>query len=197
MSLFNQTNVTNFILEVADNGLTEAFKLNCQSVMLPGIHIPPSDVPGGTQGIHRAKLPGSTVEFDPLVATFLVDRSLSGWLDVYKWMLSLNNYITHESKAWHSSGQPPAVTVHILNNTKTEIVMSIHYYGAWPSDMSELEFNYREDSDPAVPCTISFNYKSFAVEIDGTIVSGRPQLNQAAQGKLEGRLSMHPSMRNQ
>lgn len=192
--LFNQTNVTNFILEVSDNGLTEAFKLNCQAVTLPGIHIPVTDSPGGTQGINRAKLPGSTIDFDALIVNFLVDRELSGWVEIYKWMLSLNNYKTHESKAWHHSGQPDAVTVHVLDNTKTKIVMSIHYYGAWPSDLSEIEFNYREDSDPAVPCTATFNFKSFAVEIDGNIVLGRPQINEAGQGRLAGR-SMHPSMR--
>ncbi|QEA10637.1 tail tube [Enterobacter phage vB_EhoM-IME523] len=194
--LFNQTNVTNFILEVSDNGLTESFKLNCQAATLPGIHIPVGDLPGGTQGISRAKLPGSTIEFDPLMVNFLVDRELSGWLEIYKWMLSLNNYMTHESEAWHASGQPSAVTVHILDNSKQNIVMSIHYYGAWPSDLSEIEFNYREDSDPAVPCMATFNFKSFAVEIDGNIVLGRPQIDDAGQGRLEGRkMAMHPSMR--
>lgn len=195
MSLNNQTNVTNFILEVSDSGLTETFKLNCQAVTLPGIHIPMDDLPGSTQGIHRMKRPGSTIEFDPLIVQFLCDRELNGWLDIYKWMLSLNNYTTHESKGWHPKGQPEAVTVHILDNTKTKIVMSIHYYGAFPSDLSEIEFNYREDSDPAVPVTATFGYKSFEVEIDGIIVQGRPQIDSAAQGRVEGRMSMHPSMR--
>ncbi|BAQ22814.1 tail completion and sheath stabilizer protein [Edwardsiella phage PEi20] len=195
MSLYNQTNVTNFILEVSDAGLTETFKLNCQSVNLPGITIPISDNPGGTQGISRGMTPASTIEFDPMIVTFLVDRELNGWLEIYKWMLSINNYVTHESKAWHPKGRPEAVTIHILDNTKTKIVVSIHYYGAFPTNMSEVEFNYREDSDPAVPCTVSFGYKSFAVEIDGIIVQGRPQIDSAAQGKVESRMSMHPSMR--
>lgn len=193
--LYNQTNVTNFIMEVSDNGLTETFKMNCQGVTLPGIHIPMDDLPGSTQGIHRAKRPGSTIEFDPLIVTFLVDRELSGWLEIYKWMLSLNNYETHESKAWHPKGQPEALTIHILDNTKTRIVMSVHYYSPFPSDLSEIEFNYREDSDPAVPCTATFGYKSFAVEIDGIIVQGRPQINEAGQSRVEGRMSLHPSMR--
>lgn len=197
MSLYNQTNVTNFILEVSDSGLTETFKLNCQTVNLPGMTIPISETPGGTQGINRAMRPGSTIEFDPMMVTFLVDRELNGWLEIYKWMLSLNNYITHESKGWHPKGQPEAVTIHILDNTKTKIILSVHYYGAFPTNMSEVEFTYREDSDPAVPCTVSFGYKSFAVEIDGIIVQGRPQIDAAAQGRSEAKMSMHPSMRNQ
>lgn len=192
MSLFNQSNLTNFILEVSDNGLTEAFKLNVQGVIIPAVRIAPSDVPGSTQGISRAKLPGSTIEFDPLMVNILVDEELKAWLGIYKWMLSLNNYITHESKAWHPQGQPEAVTVHILDNTKTDIVMSIHYYGCWPSDLGELEYLYTEDSDPKLGCMVTFQFKSFAVEIDGKIVSGRPQINEAS----ESRISMHPSMRN-
>lgn len=192
--LFNQTNTTNFILEVSDAGMTQAFKLNVQDVTLPGIHIPISDVPGSTQGIHRAKLPGSTVEFDPLVVNFLVDRELKSWLDVYKWMLSLNNYVTHDSEAWHPKGLPEAITLHILDNNKQKIVMSIHYYGGWPSDLSEIQYSYKEDSDPAIIATATFNFKSFAVEIDGTIVTGRPQIDSYAEQRV-ARMSMHPSMR--
>lgn len=194
--LFNQTNTTNFILEVSDSGLTESFKFNVQAATLPGVHIPVDDLPGSTQGIHRAKLPGSTFEFDPLIVNFLLDRELQSWVQIYKWMLSLNNYITHESKAWHPKGQPDAVTLHILNNSKDKIVMSIHYYGAWPSDLSEIEYSYKEDSDPAIQATATFNFKSFAIEIDGIIVSGRPQIDSAAQTRLDNRrMSVHPSMR--
>lgn len=193
MSLFNQSNITNFILEVSDNGLTEAFKLNAQSVIIPAVRITPSDVPGSTQGIHRAQLPGSSISFDPLIVNILVDENLQGWLGIYKWMLSLNNYVTHDSKAWHPRGTPKAVTVHILDNSKTKIVMSIHYYDAWPSDLGELEYNLTEDGDPKISCMVTLPFKSFAVEIDGTIVEGRPQLDNVPQG---GRVSMHPSMRN-
>lgn len=192
--LFNQTNTTNFILEVSDSGLTKAFKFNVQAVTLPGVHIPVDDVPGSTQGIHRAKIPGSTIEFDPLIVNFLVDRELQSWVQIYKWMLSLNNNVTHESKAWHPKGQPEAITLHILDNSKEEIVMSIHYYGAWPSDLSEIEYSYKEDTDPAIQATATFNFKSFAIEIDGIIVSGRPQIDTQAQAQLSGRM-MHPSMR--
>lgn len=195
MSLYNQTNTTNFVLEIADAGLTEAFKMNVQMALIPGIHIPPSNLPSGTQGIGRANLPGSTIEFDPLVVRFLVDRELSSWLEIYKWMLTLNNYSTHKSTAWLPKGQPEAVTLHILNNKKTDIVMSIHYYGAWPSDLTEVEFNYAEDGDPAITSTATFQYKYFEVEIDGKIVQGRPQVDAAALGNIESKLSMHPSMR--
>lgn len=193
--LYNQTNTTNFILEVSDAGLTESFKFNVQAVTLPGVHIPPSNVPGGTQGINRASLPGSTMEFDPLIVNFLCDRDLKSWLSIYKWMLSLNNYVTHESKAWHPKGQPEAISLHILDNNRQDIVMTIHYYGAWPSDLSEIEYSYKEDSDPALQATATFNFKSFAVEIDGIIVEGRPQIDSAAQTRISKIGAMHPSMR--
>lgn len=195
--LYNQTNTTNFILEVSDSNLTQTFKLNVQDVTLPGVHIPVTDVPGGTQGINRSSLPGSTIEFDPLIVNFLCDKDLRAWLDIYKWMLSLNNYITHESKAWHPKGRPEAVTLHILDNNKDKIVMSIHYYGAWPSDLSEIQYSYKEDSDPAINATATFNFKYFAVEIDGIIIEGRPQIdsNAAMQQEIRSK-SMHPSMRN-
>lgn len=191
--LFNQTNTTNFVFEINDGGMTEPFTLNGQGVTFPGVHIPVDDLPAGTQGIARAKRPGSTIEFDPLIVRFLVDKDLKSWLGMYQWMLSLNNYITHESKAWHPYGQPELGTLHILNNDKTEIVMSVHFYGLWPSDLSEIEYSITEEQDIAMVCTATIPFKYMQIEIDGKIVSGRPQVNEAALSAANMR--MHPSMR--
>ncbi|ULA52663.1 tail completion protein [Enterobacter phage vB-EclM_KMB20] len=191
--LFNQTNITNFIVDIPDAGLTKAFTLNVQSANIPGIRIPITETPSGQGGLARSQLPGSTFEHDPLVIRFLVDEDLNSWLQMYQWMLSINNYVDFNSQAWKPGFVPPHVSVHMLDNSKKKIVMSFHYYGAWCSDLGEVEFNYTEDTDPAVICTAMFPFKYLQIEKDGKIIVGKQNIEQAAQSRSS--VGMHPSMR--
>lgn len=186
--LFNQTNTTNFVVDIPDKGLTKSFTLNAQSATIPGIRIPISDVPTGTQGRGRAQLPGTTFEFDPLIIRFLVDEELESWLCMYKWMLSINNYISDTNDNWVNK-EDYFITVHILDNSKKKIVLSVHYYGAWCSDLSEIDYSYTEDGDPAIICTATIPYKYMLVEKDGVII------NKRVAEKPKSSIIGHPSMR--
>lgn len=190
--IFNQTNITNFIVDIPDAGITKAFSLNAQSATIPGIRIPITETPSGTRGVGRSQLPGSTIEHDPLMIRFLVDEDMQSWLSMYQWMLSINNYIDFNSQNWVPGYKPPHVTVHILDNSKTKIVMSVHYYDAWCSDLSEIEFNYTEEGDPAVICTATLPYKYMQIEKDGKIIVSKQSIEQAANARSVG---VHPSMR--
>lgn len=201
---YNQTNISNFVLDIPDANITRAFKLNVQSALIPGLRIPVTDAPSGTKGLGRAKLPGSTIEFDPLVCRFLVDEEMKSWLDLYLWMISINNYATLENNGWEEGVLPKFITLHILNNTKTDIVLSIHYYGAWISDLSEIEYNYTEDGDPAVTCVATFNYKYYVVEKDGIIIDTRESIKSQINTRMKNsesiiedsmKVSTHPSFR--
>ncbi len=178
MALFNQTNITNFVLDIPDADITSAFKLNVQSALIPGISIPVTNSPLGTKGLGRANIPGSTFEFDPLVVRVLIDENLDAWTQVYQWMLSLNNYITHENNGWAEGTLPEFITLHVLSNDKSKILQSFHYYGAWPSQISDLEYNFTEESDPAPFVTVTFQYRYFAVEKNGSIIISRPSINE-------------------
>lgn len=196
MSLFNQTNITNFVLEIPDAGITRAFKLNVSTCLLPGVRMPSTDVPLGPQGLARAKLPGSTVEFDPLVVRFLVDQDFESWINIYSWMISLNNHHDLKSEGWNDGVLPKFCTLHILNNTKTEIVMSVHYYGAWPSSLSEIDFSFTEEGDPAVTCVASFDYKYFEIEKNGVIIKKRESIRDRQTSNVSHpKHSSHPSLR--
>ncbi|AIX12135.1 tail completion and sheath stabilizer protein [Citrobacter phage Moon] len=189
--IFNQTNITNFLVDIPDVGLTKGFTLNAQSANIPGIRIPITDVPSGTMGLGRANLPGSTFEFDPLMIRFLVDEELESWLQMYRWMIGINNYQTGDNFAWRDGSSPEHVSVHILDNSKTRIVLSIHYYGCWISDLGEVEFNTTEDTDPAITCQAILPYKYLQIEKDGKIITTRQNMTEAANS----RIGMHPSMR--
>lgn len=194
MSLFNQTNITNFVLDIPDGGLTEAFVLNVQSFHIPGVRIPITDTVTGPKGQGRSLIPGSTFEHDPIEIRFLVDENLESWLQMYRWMLSLNNYVTQNSEAWQPNGQPEGIILHILDNSKTKIVLSFHFYGAWPTDLSSIEYSFSEEGDPAMICTCQMNFKYFEVIKDGKVMAHKPTIKAANEERLQS-FNMHPSMR--
>lgn len=189
--IFNQSNITNFVVEIPDAGLTSAFSLNAQSANIPGIRIPQVETVTGPQGLGRAMRAGTTFEHDPLVIRFLVDENLDSWLQMYQWMLTTNNYLTGENTAQDSGGAPDYITVHILDNNKTKIVLSVNYYKPFISDLSEIEYNYTEEGDPAMVCTATIPFVFMQVEKDGVIITKRENINSAKNS----RIAMHPSMR--
>lgn len=196
MSLHNQTNITNFVVEIPDCNITKAFKLNAQSVLIPGIRMPVTDVPAGTKGLARASLPGSTVEFDPFVCRFVVDEELDSWLELYKWMISINSYLAYDGNGFEDGVLPKFITLHILDNSRTKIVLSIHFYGAWCADIGEVEYNTTESTDIPVTSIATFHYKYMEVEKNGKIIIKRQSIKEQALANGKGNTAaVHPSMR--
>lgn len=193
--LYNQTNTTNFLLEIPDGNLTKAFKLNLQMAAIPGIHIPVTEVAGQPQGLHRAHLSSPTIEFDSVPVRVLVDENLDSWVQCYQWMLACNNYLNRDKSGWNQpDGFPSAVLMHILDNDKRDIVTTIRYVGGWISDLSEIEYNLAEETDPAMYFVATLNYNYLEVEKNGQIVEGRASVNQAREKQLASHM-LHPSMR--
>ncbi|QQM13894.1 tail completion protein [Acinetobacter phage Morttis] len=174
---FNQTNITNFLLDVPDAGITEAFRLNVQTALIPGISIPTINTPLGKKGLGRANRPGTTFEFEPLVCRVLIDEKLDAWTDIYTWMLSLNNYLTHDNNGVLPGVLPDFISLHILSNDKVTPLMTIHYHNAWPQLIGDLEFNYTEEADPAIFANVTFQYSHFTVEKNGVIIETRKSIS--------------------
>ncbi|AZU98612.1 tail completion and sheath stabilizer protein [Acinetobacter phage vB_AbaM_PhT2] len=174
---FNQTNITNFLLDVPDAGITDAFRLNVQTALIPGISIPTINTPLGKKGLGRANRPGTTFEFEPLVCRVLIDEKLDAWTDIYTWMLSLNNYLTHDNNGVLPGVLPDFISLHILSNDKVTPLMTIHYHNAWPQLIGDLEFNYTEEADPAIFANVTFQYSHFTVEKNGVIIETRKSIS--------------------
>lgn len=194
MSLFNQSSVTNFLLDIPDGYLTEALTLNCQAATLPGMRIPVTDTPQGPMGLGRSARPGTTFEHDPLIIRVLVDEEMKSWVEVYQWMLGLNNYRDNDCIGWKKGGQPEGITLHILDNNRVKPVLSYHMYGAWPSDCSEVEFMHNEEGDLAMTFTLMLQFKYFEVEKDGKIFGNRPLVTEAKESNYL-KVTGHPSQR--
>ena len=88
-------------------------------------------------------------------------------------MISINNYIDRDRSGWMHGDKPRPVVLNILNNTKTDVVLTIRLHGAWCSNLSEIEYDYTVETDPALFCVATINYQYLEEEKDGAVITGR------------------------
>lgn len=169
--ILNQSSPTNFSVDIPDNDYTKGLKLQVQGVTLPSINIPISSVPLNSMLVSH--IAGSAMEFDPLILRIAIDEELKSYLGVYIWMLGTVDYIGHDSIRWRERDQ--TLSVHILDNSQTKVVATFHFYGAWPSNLGELDLMYTNDSDEVVTSMVTFNFKYMEIELDGKIVRPVPR----------------------
>lgn len=177
----NAVNITNFRLEIPDQKATEAFQVLVQKANLCAMRIPAQDFALGPQGVGRQHLMGATTEFDPLIVRVVVDEELQSYLQIYRWMISLNDYAYYDPSMHGTSNNgnvepPKAMTLHVLNNSKTEIIASFNYINAYPMEISELEFDYTQDGDPIMTVDVQFGFKYLEIEQNGQVI--RPRREQ-------------------
>ncbi|WDS61692.1 tail completion protein [Cronobacter phage vB_Cdu_VP8] len=181
MSLFNYTHDTNFVLEIQDAGLTEQLTMGVLSCNLPSMRIPVTDIPTGPKGLGRSQVPGSTFEHDPCMVRIVVDENLNSFTEVYQWMLSINNYITHQNTAFYDGCQPVTAILHVLNNEKDKIVLSYAMHGVWPGDVSEIEFKYDDQGNPVMSMMVMLHFRYFELFKDGVIIKPRISVPEAQE----------------
>lgn len=169
--ILNLTSTTNFMVDIPDNDYTQGLKLEVQGVTLPGINIPITSLPVNPQLV--ARIPGSAMEFDPLILRIAVDEELKSYLGCYIWMLGTVDYNGFDSIRWLEKQQ--ALSVHILDNSKSKVIATFHFYHAWPSNLGELEMQYTPDNEEMVSCMVTFNFRYMEIEIDGKIVTPQPR----------------------
>lgn len=164
--ILNQASTSSFAVDIPDNDYTKGLKLMVQGVTLPNINMMMTDVP--LNPMLRGKIPGSAIEFDPLMIRIAVDEELSAYFGCYQWVLGTIDYVNADSRRWHESDQ--TVSVHFLDNSMSKTVATFHFYGAFPYNVGELEMMYTNDTNEVVTCMVSFGFKYMEIERDGKII---------------------------
>ena len=153
--ILNQTSPTNFLIDIPDNDYTKGLKLQIQGVTLPSINMPLTTVP--LNPMLMGHIPGSALEFDPLILRVAVDEELKSYLGCYIWMLGTNDFNTNDSLRWKEKDQ--TLSLHMLDNSQQKVIASFHFYGAFPSNLGELDLMYTNDIDEVVTNMVTINFK--------------------------------------
>lgn len=182
----NYVQKTNFRLDIPNSQAAD-FVINVQEVNTPSLSIPMTEFPINPTA--RGSLPGSAVEFEPFTTRVLLDEELKAYTDIYQWMLSIVDYRESKSTAWLEGGSPRSILIHILDSTKTKILLTYRLYGAYPQMLGEIEFNYGDPTNLAMYCSVTWGYKYMEIERNGVVLKSR-----VIKEQLQG-IGLHPSLR--
>lgn len=110
-------------------------------------------------------IPSNKLETSPIIVQFLLDESLSQWIDMYKWILTLKN---------SNSAHFPDLTKTCELTTLDEQNQPLHsfvYGDCFPTNISTVQYTSQGES-VALTCDVTFRYNKFKVITNtGEIIS--------------------------
>lgn len=168
--LYNITNHTNFILEIPDKNKTQAFRANIQATDLPGINNPETKMSIKEMGISSGSLSSASIEYDPFTVRVLIDEEFDSYIDVYRWMISNANPNEGYNTAHHPGSDNPHAMLHVLDNTKTRIIMSFIFDGLFPTSLNGLTMDYTDSGHVVTTVNVILSFKRMWIEKNGIII---------------------------
>lgn len=125
-----------------------------QDMSLPGISTDSPKISHPT--LDNIPFPGSKMNFEPLILTFLVDEDLTNLLEIYKWMYE--SMVLNNTKDQFSDG-----TLHILDGNK-EVKNRITFYNMFPVSVSSIELTTKNTDIDYTVCNMQLNYSIFVFD---------------------------------
>ena len=143
---------------------------NIQSCNLPSISVPFIDIPTPFVNIPSV---GGKIEYGYLKISFLVQENLSDYMEIHDWLsgigrstnfqqfktLSDNKKLNPGSKDLLTSD----ITLTILKNTLLPNI-TINFYDAFPTEISDLNFNTTDSSTQYIEASTSFRYLRYDIQ---------------------------------
>ena len=157
----NQSHITNMRLEIPDANATIHFVSAAQSVTLPSIEMELSRV--STNQMSMGMLPGSKINYEPVRIRFLLDEEFKAYKEIYQWIISTTDSRSFNSTAHLPGMRPLSMLVHILDNHKRKILMTLKLNNPFPFSLDEIEMGYTEEGNQALFGMVSFGYSSFSL----------------------------------
>jgi hypothetical protein len=121
---------------------------------LPSINIPPPSEDSTSANQYFA---GSSVEFDPITLTFIVDENLKNYKEIFDWMTAEQFNDSHEVR--NEAGLYTDGTLTTLTNASNPNVV-FRFAGMFPISLGELQFD-TTNTTSTVLCTVTFRYSYF------------------------------------
>ena len=158
----NLTTSSNHLLVFNRNGI-DSFQVQVQAFGLPGITM--GTLPGQSYKITSYTIIGSTIEFNDLVCTIILDESMDSYFELYKWFMDLirpegANPIPYEQL--QTTGN-----LHILNNNKGDQKFELAFYDIYPVSILDIPFETTSSDESNINVQVTFKYRKFCVIKNG------------------------------
>ena len=114
----------------------------------------------------QVKVPGDTLNYNPLTITFRVDRDLHNYEEILKWMESygtpesFSQYL--ESEKYKDPVKAKVSDASLITSTnKYNPNILFTFEDVFPTDISEITLDTTQTDVPVILCTVSFAYTKF------------------------------------
>ena len=144
-------------------------KYFCQTANIPGVTIGTAEYSTPFLDMYA---PGTKMAYSPFDMKFLVDEDLKGWREIHDWFRSIaaptgfdeRNYITGRDtrKTGKSLLNYSDITLTVLNALNNPVVR-IQFINAFPTTLSDIEFDTSASADDILTATTSFTYEYFDI----------------------------------
>lgn len=162
----------NFRFDIPDNRLSETFQWQVQELTFPSVQIETARVVRSPK-LSNTLIAGTGTTYDNIQITFLLDENLTAYAELYSWMLTMQNPNGPTTES--ASNVPRTSLLHIMNNTKEDIVVTFKFHRMFPVSLDSIDWNYTEVGDlESMTCVATFQYEYFDMITTDGVVSPRP-----------------------
>lgn len=142
----------------------------CQAVNVPGVS---KNRPVQTTPFVDLKIPGDKLQFDDLIVTFLLDDQLQAWKEIFYWLQGVtfpeefNQYenLRHLSRYSEQVPFPQYADAELtILSTINKPTVKFKFKDCFPTQLSGIPLDIREDASHTMTATATFNYKYYTLE---------------------------------
>jgi hypothetical protein len=144
-------------------------KYFCQTANIPGVNIGTAEYSTPFLDIHT---PGTKITYSPFDMKFLVDEDLKGWREIHDWFRAIATPVSFEErntitqmntrKQGKSLLNYSDITLTVLNALNNPVVR-VQFINAFPTSLSDIEFDTGASADDILTATTSFTYEYFNI----------------------------------
>ena len=140
----------------------------CQGVNIPGVTIDAIETPTPHATVPWA---GNKVTFEELSIRFIVDEHLKNWIEIYDRIIATGLAEGHEkyrllknSNTIHPRGGIVSTIVLTILTSAMNPQMEFHFYDAFPTTLSALDFDSAVGDLEYFTATASFRYVNYEIK---------------------------------
>lgn len=159
------------------------FNFYVQKVNIPSVTLPPSGNAGANPFV-KVPYPGDHLDYSELSVEFKISEGLYNWYEIYSWMQSLgfpenqkqygdfregtykdlnNNPVSRPIKKKAVANVFGLATL-LIHTSQNNPYLKINFIDIWPTNLSEVSFDTRDQDTIYLTSTVSFKYSYFTVE---------------------------------
>ena len=139
---------------------------NCQSVNVPGVTVGEMTQNNPRSG-RTLKIPSQNLAFDDLTLKFIIDETITNWLEIYNWMQALRVVDDWETvKPFNKLNQESQISDAYMSvfNSANNLVRTFKYHNIFPKQLTAIEFDSGASGTEALSATVTFAFEYFTVE---------------------------------